>query len=48
VTISLGVVTFAPGRYATPEAMFEEADRCLYLAKQRGRNRVESPFTSAR
>lgn len=41
VTISLGVVTYAPGRFATPESMFEEADRCLYLAKQRGRNRVE-------
>lgn len=39
VTISVGVATH-PHHGSTPEEIFEAADRALYLAKQRGRNRV--------
>jgi diguanylate cyclase (GGDEF)-like protein len=39
VTISLGVATFDPAAPVT-EGLVEVADRCLYAAKQGGRNRV--------
>jgi diguanylate cyclase (GGDEF)-like protein len=45
VTISLGVATFGPLVFADLEAMVREADRQLYRAKARGRNRVESAMT---
>jgi predicted signal transduction protein with EAL and GGDEF domain len=38
VTISCGVAEFRPGD--TLEAVFERADRAMYLAKANGRNRV--------
>lgn len=39
-TVSIGVAQWQPG--ITPEKLVAQADRCLYLAKARGRNRVES------
>jgi diguanylate cyclase (GGDEF)-like protein len=49
VTASLGCATLsAEHSYETPRAMLEEADRCLYAAKQRGRNRVVLPADLAR
>jgi diguanylate cyclase (GGDEF)-like protein len=41
VTVSIGVSSFAPG-VETPETIIETADRALYLAKSRGKNRVEA------
>jgi diguanylate cyclase (GGDEF)-like protein len=41
VTISIGAAE-RNGRYATPEAVIEAADKALYRAKEGGRNRVES------
>ncbi|MBI1904677.1 MAG: diguanylate cyclase [Rhodocyclales bacterium] len=39
ITVSIGVAAF-PADGATPEAMFEAADRAMYAAKNNGRNRV--------
>ena len=41
MTVSIGVSTFSPG-LETPETIIEAADRALYLAKSRGKNRVET------
>jgi diguanylate cyclase (GGDEF)-like protein len=41
VTVSIGVSAFSPG-LETPEKIIEAADRALYLAKSRGKNRVEA------
>src|SRR5262245_4614394 len=43
ITISLGVATF-PEDADTMTSLIQSADRSLYLAKQRGRNRVEPPI----
>jgi len=40
VTASLGVAVF-PDSTAEPEALLRAADRALYEAKERGRNRVK-------
>lgn len=40
VTISLGVATF-PQDGETPAAIIEHADKCLYQAKENGRNQVK-------
>ena len=40
VTVSLGCAQYQPGE--RPEELLKRADRALYLAKQRGRNRVET------
>jgi len=40
VTISLGVSSFDPARHPRITELVEEADRCLYEAKRRGRNRA--------
>jgi two-component system chemotaxis family response regulator WspR len=39
VTISLGVATLTPPA-GTPQLLIEAADRCLYVAKRNGRDRV--------
>ena len=41
VTVSIGVSSFSPG-LETPQTIIEAADRALYAAKSRGKNRVES------
>ena len=38
VTISAGIATLAPNE--TPDALLARADRALYVAKERGRNRI--------
>ena len=43
ITISLGVAMF-PADADTATSLIQAADRSLYLAKQRGRNRVEPPI----
>ncbi|MGK7892264.1 MAG: diguanylate cyclase [Xenococcus sp. (in: cyanobacteria)] len=41
VTLSLGVSSIVPHAESSPEALIAAADRALYEAKARGRNRVE-------
>ncbi len=41
MTVSIGVSAFSPG-LETPQTIIEAADRALYLAKSRGKNRVET------
>jgi two-component system cell cycle response regulator len=45
ITASMGVATLHDRNYSTPEELVLAADRCLYHAKQTGRNKVskESP-----
>jgi diguanylate cyclase (GGDEF)-like protein len=42
VTLSVGVATLVAGGVETPDAILLRADQALYMAKQRGRNRVEA------
>ena len=42
VTVSIGVSSFVPDEVDTPEKIIEAADRALYTAKHRGKNRVET------
>ena len=42
VTASLGVATIVPSGSVKPTDLIQAADRRLYLAKQRGRNRIET------
>jgi diguanylate cyclase (GGDEF)-like protein len=41
LTVSIGISSLTPG-LETPETIIRAADRALYLAKERGKNRVES------
>jgi diguanylate cyclase (GGDEF)-like protein len=41
LTVSIGISTLVPG-LETPETIIGAADRALYFAKERGKNRVES------
>jgi diguanylate cyclase (GGDEF)-like protein len=43
VTVSLGVATLFGNWAEGTDSLFREADGALYLAKQKGRNRVETP-----
>lgn len=40
VTISMGVAQYDPAKDASKEAFIERADKALYMAKEKGRNRV--------
>lgn len=40
LTISIGVATY-PGDGDSPEGLLDAADRALYQAKDRGRNRIQ-------
>jgi two-component system cell cycle response regulator len=42
VTVSIGVAAY-PDDGTTPEELFQAADRAMYRAKRRGRDRVETP-----
>lgn len=41
VTVSIGISSFAP-KVDTPESIIGAADQALYLAKSRGKNRIEA------
>ena len=41
VSISLGVATAVPEKNRAPEELLERADKAVYSAKQKGRNRIE-------
>jgi len=40
ITASIGVATCTRGEMAAPELLITKADRCLYIAKESGRNRI--------
>ena len=42
VTVSLGVATYPSASVDNIDSLFKQADEALYLAKHRGRNRVEA------
>jgi len=42
VTISMGVATAIPQNNSSQERLIEAADKCLYTAKERGRNQAQS------
>ncbi|MDX1754777.1 MAG: diguanylate cyclase [Marinobacter sp.] len=46
LTLSAGIAALAPGE--SERELFERADKALYRAKERGRNRIETAATDAR
>lgn len=42
-TVSIGVSTFDAKREDTVESLLNQADECLYISKEKGRNRVTVP-----
>lgn len=45
VTASFGLVTMKANREIDPDILYKEADKLLYEAKQRGRNRIVASFS---
>lgn len=41
ITLSIGVASTIPAELSQQQQLIQQADQCLYQAKQRGRNRVE-------
>ncbi len=41
ITVSIGIATSVPGKLERVEFLLEEADKNLYIAKNKGRNRIE-------
>ena len=41
VSLSLGVSTMSSDVFTSPEELVKQADKALYMAKQKGRNRIE-------
>ena len=48
LTASAGMATWHPGAESSAEDLLASADRALYRAKERGRNRIEAADTSER
>ncbi|HFE48778.1 MAG TPA: diguanylate cyclase [Chromatiaceae bacterium] len=48
VTVSIGVATVVDGQLTSAGKLFEHADKALYEAKRKGRNRVEIAIVAAR
>ena len=42
LTISIGIATYPHNKVRTVDDLIREADRALYKAKRKGRNRVET------
>lgn len=42
VTVSIGIVSMTPDQHSTGTELIQKADQALYLAKETGRNRIES------
>ena len=42
ITLSLGIASWVPDAQASPQSLINQADRCLYCAKNQGRNRIAS------
>lgn len=42
ITLSLGIASWVPDAQTSPQGLINQADRCLYCAKNQGRNRIVS------
>ncbi len=44
ITVSIGISTSVPGKFEKYEDLIEDADKNLYIAKSKGKNRVEGYY----